>query len=248
MLANLPKEIIYEITDFMKINTTINFCKTGLSSLTKDEMYKLLNNKIGIDVSNYTLSKINLIISTDYIIFLLNTLGTIYNGRFGFNRKDPLDNAGYSFAIHYELLVDFIREYKVENCDKSLHLNYIMVKNISKLYVNFQTVILRYPENSGGTAKEWYNSKRVLKRELEFKDDLLPPLNSRSYITVDKPFVQVTISAQTKGSNIIIDDLLFASRALTVIPFSSIASPNYFNLLTQNDKLLILELRYVYSQ
>ncbi len=44
----------------------------------------------------------------------------------------------------------------------------------------------------------------------------MPFIKSRSYIKINKPFSEIAISADKKGSDLTIDDILFSNRAMCV--------------------------------
>jgi hypothetical protein len=64
--------------------------------------------------------------------------------------------------------------------------------------------------------EEWYNKPEGSGwwKYSSYKNTLLPSLKSRQWIVVDDPFVKVTIYANLKKGPIIIDDVLFATKAL----------------------------------
>ena len=67
---------------------------------------------------------------------------------------------------------------------------------------------------------------------------VLPNLSSRPYIHVIQPFMKVIIDAKDKGSPITIDDILFASRALSPSAYAGFAN---FKILNETYHTLTLQ-------
>lgn len=67
----------------------------------------------------------------------------------------------------------------------------------------------------------------------------VPRLFTRKYITVDKPFWEISIDSNKKGSPITVDDVLFASRALMVDHTRTINGG--YKVIQETNDILVLE-------
>ena len=80
-------------------------------------------------------------------------------------------------------------------------------------------IILKYTKNTWyGSPRIWWNSMNKYAQKLSpfYRQFVLPDLSSRPYIHVIDPFMKVIIDAKEKGSLLTIDDILFATRALSL--------------------------------
>lgn len=82
----------------------------------------------------------------------------------------------------------------------------------------------------------FYEHPEILPCE-EIGENYLPPLSSKNYIIITKPFEEVLIDRDIKGEPIIIEDILFASRAFMFEPDSQI---DRYDFVEENDEKLIL--------
>lgn len=98
------------------------------------------------------------------------------------------------------------------------------------------TIKLKYEWESKPTIA-WYNELQKGK----FKAPLLPPLKTRNYIKVLDPFMVVTLDADKKGSDLTINDLLFATRALAIDMFRWVGFESSYKILKNQGHILVLE-------
>ena len=61
------------------------------------------------------------------------------------------------------------------------------------------------------------------------------------YITVNDPFMKVTISEELKGSEITLEDILIATNALAVDQYRTMNHGNGYRIIGEHDDTLILE-------
>lgn len=138
----------------------------------------------------------------------LTFLGPLYHTYFGFNWNNDED-------------CDIIKQddvYDEENdtYDTICH-NYCDIISKSNEAVPYSSVIIKYKEDDWfGDRKQWWNYPSTWFTSDKNKSKALPYLNTKNYITVKEPFMCVKISAKKKGSQITLDDILFATRALAL--------------------------------
>lgn len=235
---DFPKDIINEIIYFISPQSLIQAYNAKFISLSYKELISILSNKIGINVKDYTLDGIKAIIKIDYIIFLLTTLGKIYHTGFGFQ----WDLEIYKDEENGELC-EFIETYAIKEEDEMAIFDTDTVKRLAKMIIPFHTVVLKYPKNYWREKRdtEWYNEESTWWKNCKVNDKLLPFLNSRSYIIVDDPYIQITISAEKKGSSLTIDDVLFATRALARDGTRTVADDEGYRVLCITTDILTLE-------
>lgn len=112
----------------------------------------------------------------------------------------------------------------------------ILLQELADTTVPFKTVIVKYRKNEwfGQLTPHWNSvSKWFGPRKTR-----LPFLSTRPWITVDEPFMQVTLSADKKGSLLTLDDILFATRVLAV---DTTRTYDKFKILSENETTLVLE-------
>lgn len=242
-MQSLPKEILGEILYFADIKTLISVYRSKLLLLTYDKLFLLLEERIGIDLNEYSLREVEYLLTTEYTVFLLTTLGKMYHTGFGFNMDYQLE---ISKDEYDEKLCDFIKKYADED-DEETELAYFpdyKIIDLAKMTIPFRTVILKYRKDNwyrkGMTV--WCNEKSTWWNDKKFDERLLPFLNTKPYITVDDPYMHVTISAEKKGSTITIDDVLFATRALAADDTRTVAVfRGGYQIISITDDILTLE-------
>lgn len=110
-----------------------------------------------------------------------------------------------------------------EEYDIIFDTNYLEQK--AKTILPYKKIIIKYTKNTWRSKftdfnieTAWYNQKSkwfVHKKSSSWsKEDVLPFLNTRSYINVVEPFMNVEIEKSLKKDFLTIDDILFATRAL----------------------------------
>lgn len=238
----LPSELIDEIIYFCDVKTTILLQKLKIFSLTYDELKSRLTDKIGIDVSNRKLVDIKHISTLQYQIFLLTTIGKMYHTGFGLNDKQFY--LEISKDKYNNELCEFVEDYGVDEDDNTAYFHDYMIKPLTNMIIPFYIIIIKHKENYWRVKneREWYNTKSTWWHEDKFKDRLLPFLNTRPYIIVDDPYQQITISAEKKGRQLTIDDVLFATRALACDDTRRVVGDRGgYKIISVTNNILILE-------
>lgn len=225
----LPYETLEEIFDNCDIATIINFYKSGTISYPEDKLKLLICDKLEFDVSEYTLDGIVAIIKPEYQVFLLSTLGTLYHSGDGFGTSDL---SIYKNEDSPELS-ELIENYATDQDDEAGFFPLETIELLACMIVPFKTVVLKYPTNywRDKPTVEWYNDYKFGIKSLKL----------RPYITVDDPFMQVTISSDKKGWGISIDDILFATRAMASDDSRCLADEYGYRIIFKSDSKLILE-------
>jgi hypothetical protein len=165
----------------------------------------------------------------------LNLLGKIYSSGRGFvpeiEKKDNI-------LVIYDYCDDEYYDYN--QCVKR-----------SKKTIDIEKIIIKFSENTWyGDLVEWYNNTDEENKKMEngrYSDEykehyktykLLNAINSKNYISIIEPFMEIHIDAKIKGSKITIDDVLFATRGLCIDHQRNI---NSFTEIKKTKKMLILE-------
>jgi hypothetical protein len=148
----------------------------------------------------------------------LNEIGPNYHGWFGYRDWCDEDETG-------EVIM---------NVDE--------LKDEAQTEIPFQTVVIKYTSDywlyEYTELYKWYNQTSSCFYK-ENKDTHLPPLNTRPYIEINVPFMEIHISRQKKGQLITLDDILFATRGL-MVDDTRIVDDGY-KLLSYEPNVLILE-------
>lgn len=159
----------------------------------------------------------------EYAIYLLNILAPLFNIKYGFD------------MVNYENFNDetkkWIFENKILNHEdlNDMYINRKISKNlynIGQLVLPYQIISIIRKNPIYSKAAAWFNKK----------NDFLPALKSMVYIKIDEPFTKVTIDNSIKKNNLTINDVLFASRALSLenkIGFVHQYKYDRFNILTK---------------
>lgn len=118
-----------------------------------------------------------------------------------------------------------------------------IAKQISEIQVPYENVIIYYNKKFDEyCANDWYNCSSNLELHCcPIKS--LPPLVKRKYIRIIAPMRGVKLSALKKGFPLNIDDILFATRVLS-ISFNYIYDEFY--VLSSNRNTLTLEVKTNY--
>jgi len=83
------------------------------------------------------------------------------------------------------------------------------LKELASKEILYPKITIKYIKDTWyGKPKEWYK-KYIRKNKLE-------PIQTRPYITVVNPFMEVKLEVKKKGKPLTLDDVLFASRALMI--------------------------------
>jgi hypothetical protein len=139
---------------------------------------------------------------TEYAIFLLNMLAPLYDIKYGFEvitEKSFTENIK-TWAIENKIYLD--------NNDNVFIINDIIKKlnMLSQLVLPYQIIVIQRQPPIYSKAAAWFNKKNYS----------LPALKSKLYIKINIPFNKVTIDNNIKKGNLSINDVLFASRALSL--------------------------------
>ena len=164
----------------------------------------------------------------------LNLLGKFYS-------------SGRGFVPEIEKINNIMVIYDYNNDE---YYDYNQCVKRSTKTIDIDKIIIKFSENNWcGKLIEWYNSDDEIKKmenyrySNEYKEHfktykILDKINSRNYINIIKPFMEIHIDATIKGSKITIEDVLFASRGLCVDHQRYI---NSYTEIKKNKKMLILE-------
>lgn len=228
---DLPYDIIETILTNFDCETILHICKSKIFEFycETDRLIKLLSKKLNVDVNKYNLNEIEYLSSKEYMMFLLNHLAQGYHSGFGFSdRGHDIDIHGYLNDENFRNLIRDDSEFRGGERDEYLdeldenHNCISMIKTVvfypallkekAKLTIPYHTVILKYEEDEWmRKPKEWYNLPPTWWTGDKFKDKILPYLNTKPYININDPFMKITISSDDKGSDLTIDDILFAT-------------------------------------
>lgn len=200
---------------------------------------------------------------TQTLIDLLSFLGTMYHTYFGFlnnlsygesqdrraNDSDDQsqldlsdvtldvcnDATNMDKARKYGIIIERTEQDEDDGCEDGFLTKFHLVQKLADTTVHFETVIVKYEKNEWfGELVPYWNS---VSKWFGPRQSRLPFLSTRNWITVDEPFMQVTLSARTKGSPLTLDDILFATRALAVDDTRIYDS---FKVLSQDETTLVL--------
>ena len=99
----------------------------------------------------------------------------------------------------------------------------ITTNNAEHTPVPFNTVLIAFDGTIDDhwysiPSVEWYNE---LEEDGEYNSCRLPPLNSVQYIQVNEPYMRVSLNATNKKEPITVEDILFATRALSADGYRS---------------------------
>lgn len=148
-----------------------------------------------------------------------------------------------------------------EDNGKMVIINLETAKNTGKEYLlRHKTIVLRLNTRENGSnwtskpkkvkktwfrdkeakiAKFWYNlPKDKFESELRGQVEFVGPLSSRKYIHIIDTFEEIELRSDEKGSQLTIDDVLFACRGLCADDTRSVES---FNVLSDNGSTLLLK-------
>lgn len=193
-------------------------------------------------------------------LYHLNKLGPLYHSYFGLHPEDDnrTDIFHYSYSTNnkqkLEQLIKYFNEGQTILNRNSNHItlisdiklnkkydikfNYDEIIEESKIIVPYSEVIIKYTQNNWyGELREWYNQPSTRWRSFTpfLRPYVLPYLNTRDYITIIEPFMEVRISKE----RISIDDILFATRAL-MLDDRRIINDGY-SILNETPEVLTLE-------
>lgn len=216
---------------------------------------EILSLKLGMEPSS--LHQLRLKYHQNAIIAILDRLAITYYCDRGFDTEsfmnyncnsefilkacitDTLNNEGSAYVDHgcdIEHLTD-ISNIKIGHNIK-ISFNYSHLEHQSQVKLKYKTVILRFEDDQYWKEipdYEWYNDPE-LKRHL-----LLPLMNTKPWIIIDEPFMQITLSSEIKGSSLILEDILFASRGLSNDMYRSVGELDGYRVLDYDDNTLIIE-------
>lgn len=196
---------------------------------------------------------------------LLNLIAQTYHSGFGYHLDElHCGKDDILCTIDHDIIVEVIDK---KDKSKMVILDLELAKKISTAYLlKHKTIILRLDTKKNGTnwyekpikvkstwfrdtatplknAKYWYEFPKGIfiskgKGEEGRKIKLVGPLSARSYIHVIDEFEEIKLRSEEKGSQLTIDDILFACRGLCADDTRSIAS---FNVISDNGSVLKLK-------
>lgn len=199
----------------------------------------------------------------NYFIDLLTVLGNFYSTGIGFNffRKvknngrvikndwknqvlDIVTNEFFSgiMAEDQKSIMEKSYKYGFKIVPGGLTIKYDNIIKLSQIPINFNTVIIKIYEDEDGSDvetdfPEWWNEPL---ENFPSGIPMLPYLSTRKYIEVTEPYMEVSISREVKRSLITLDDILFATRALS---FDQERMYDEFILISVDDDVLYLEVK-----
>lgn len=172
----------------------------------------------------------------------LNRLAPCYHSGLGF--KKDADQPDQTVCVFGQ---DSIKNWWLKNGgtdpedDDEIHIPVTKLIDMSKQEIGQTTVVIKFSTNWDKLPPtQWYNlpPTAYMKMSPEYESQRLPFLNTRSYVTVDDPFMQVTVSAKQKGKKITFDDILFATRALAMDDTRTV---DYYKSLAKTKAKWVLE-------
>lgn len=248
---NIPTELVDLILEHLNYKDILNVYDSKIFKLSDNNFKRLISDKLGLDVTNKDIFEIEYLCSKPYMMFILNKLAQGYHSGLGFDRPEIRGNINDNDFVNlleedYEyqgLDADEIYEEFFED-EETFTFDSCLLKDKAKLKLLYKTIILKYPVDYWYKRKtdEWYNQPSTWWKPYDkFKDRLLPYLNSRTYIKIDNPYMKVTISADDKGYELTIDDILFATRGLASDDTRCICEHDtQYTILYDDDNTLIL--------
>lgn len=208
---------------------------------------------------NWLFEAVNQMSNKKPVIELLNKLGPLFHSHFAIHpEKDDAVILHYSNKIN-ELKDAFSEGHEIFDEKNAIEItnnqhlkinkeycicyNYDTIKKESLEQVSYKTVIIKYTNENywSKLPEEWYNmpSKWWKGYFPYLKPYVLPYLKSRAYIKINKPFMEVEVSAAEKGIPLTIDDILFATRALMWDDCRSVDGG--YTILSKSNDILIIE-------
>jgi len=247
---NIPTELVDLILEYLNYKDLLTVYDSKIFNITLNRFKKLMSDKLGLNVKDKDIFEIEYLSSKPYMMFVLNTLAQGYHSGLGFDDfeiKGDLNDEDFINLIREDfeyrgLNVDEVLEY-IE--DDMFIFDSCLLKDKAKYKILYKTVILQYPSDYWRRKRtdEWYNNPSTWWKPYDkFKHKLLPYLNTRSYIKVNDSYMKITISAEDKGSELTIDDILFATRGLASDDTRCICeSDTKYTILYDDNETLILQ-------
>lgn len=243
------------IFDNLSINDLISLYNTNKfyqNELNKQDILNNLTIKFGIE----KVTSFNEFIKEykKYALRLLKQLAPMYNAGLGFNNSELCyyyDGSASKNTLKMliknnipvyadgDKLITSISQFKKRNA------YYVdAYENVNK-FNKLAATILPYKQikivASGPwdeLPKEWYNVEFGVSKDI---DKQLPKINTKKYINIIKPFETVIVDSKIKGSDLTIDDVLFATRALAGDPWRSVGMEKGYKILEDTNDVLVLE-------
>lgn len=235
----------FEIKDIL---ATRKICKHIYDYYKSDDMIQILSLKL--DMKGATLKQLLLRCHRNTIMPIITLLAQLYHVNTGIlsfldlykplhakSRVDEyisivLNNGGKIYKKCYgEITTDLsrIRNYDYITLDFAVP----YVETQLQTPIHFKTVILKYENSKMWPVKprvEWYNEQPAA-----YWARHLPLLNTKPWITIDEPFMQITISAESKGTILVVDDILFAIRGLAPMTGTVVSKLGNYRILNSDD-------------
>ena len=178
---------------------------------------------------------------------LLNLLGPLYHGLWGLSYEgmyDEVTDIPYGCAYLTEEAVD-THNATIKNI-KGLHEENTVItykrkylESLAQTAVPFNNVILKFTTYwKCLPSTKWYN--QIQKNDTHDPQiTCLRPLYTRRYITIEEPWMVISLDQSVKKKPLTVEDILFACRALMGDGYRSI--DDGFHLLECSEDTLTLE-------
>ena len=228
-MNSLPSELLYSIFIDMNINELIILYKTTISIqrlLNSKEMLNLLYRQYDIKATSF---EHFIHLYKQKIFNLLNKLGKIYHAKWEFEWDNEFyvnyDEAVEAFKDHVTTfmeegdLITSVDELKPDEVYATLPNDFPdQLIKLSNMIIPYKTIIVIQ-------NRKWQSGK---------PDEY----NFPNYLTINTPFIKATISANIKGTDLTIKDVLMAFCAMTPYKYSSVLEDGC-TILEDNEMLVI---------
>lgn len=270
MISILTDDDLECILFHMDIEDIFNFgivCKHLNSYYKSDRTLSILSFTLG--VNNLTLEQLLRRHHRNFVITHLDMLGSGYCVDTGFYFYNHSCELRRNYDCDTKYITDLCMNFALNN-EGQVYLsdaNGVQITNIlnvkdndtikiifnkscletlSNRCVKYKTVIIKYQDTdywesiAGPDYKpttEWFNDIKFNK----WHRDWLPIMNTRPWITINEPFMQITLSSEIKGSLLTLNDILFASRGLSHIKYGTVVNNNGYTILNDDEHTLIIQ-------
>ena len=256
LFDTLPDSALEVILSNLDCKSVLLICKLSprLNEFCRsDRLSPILSAKLKTNLKGYSLEEMGQLCNRGEMLITLNKLSRVHRAHDGFGKRPSITGRAFT-DINFDKLLDDAFKYgdkvvrgRTTITDKTkLRPNdqIEILYDINKLQrqsqtpISYRNIILKYedPFYWEKLPREWYNVPPTF-----LTGPRLPYLNSRPYIKVDNPFMQVIISADIKNNKLTIDDILFATRALVADETRYINDGRGYRIIEDLDGTLVLE-------
>lgn len=249
-MLELNYDILGNILFYLGIDNILGvrkICNHFNNYYKSDDMIQILSSKL--NMKNASLNQLLLRYHRNTIMASITLLAPLYNTSFGLTNDlavyhpspnefdimryidSAINNGGTMSGVLTSVPLGNI---KIKYHKLTITFDESYIKMVANKYIHFKTVIIKYESADVWAVKprfEWYNLSQC--EDNMNSEAYLPLLNTRPWIKIDDPFMQVSISAEIKGSPLTIDDILFAARSLSADTSTKISKAG--NYLIRND-------------